>query len=160
MNKLWVFLILFSTSSCEENVPAKEVNLKIIGGQSFGFCVGPCFQTLTVNGDNSEVEFYVRYSESKGNQNTLKEERYSETLKEKDWQDILNAASNIDGFRALEEVYGCPDCADGGSEFIEIVKNNETHRVTFEFGKSVEGFEKLIELMHNQRAIYSEKYVK
>jgi hypothetical protein len=160
MNKLWVFLILFSTSSCEEISITKDAELTITGGQSFGFCIGPCFQTLTVNGYNREVKFYVRYTESKGNQNILKEETYTETLKEKDWEDIMNAASNIEGFSALDEVYGCPDCADGGAEFIEIIKNDKVRRVTFEFGKSVKGFEKLVELMHNQRAFYTTKYVK
>ena len=77
-----------------------------------------------------------------------------------DWQEIINAASNFDAFKNLNEVYGCPDCADGGAEFIEIIKNEEVHRVTFEYNKSVQRFEKLIELMRNHRAMFSEKYVK
>jgi hypothetical protein len=37
-------------------------------------------------------------------------------------------------FKKLELRYGCPDCADGGSEWIEVKEGLNTKRVTFEYG--------------------------
>ena len=39
----------------------------------------------------------------------------------------------------LEGVHGCPDCADGGAEWIEIDTGSGPIRVTFEFGDTLPG---------------------
>lgn len=41
---------------------------------------------------------------------------------------------NTNGFLALPTTIGCPDCADGGAEWLEIeLKNGIKHKVTFEY---------------------------
>jgi hypothetical protein len=41
--------------------------------------------------------------------------------------------------RRLEGVHGCPDCADGGAEWIEIGSAAGPIRVTFEYGATLDG---------------------
>ncbi len=53
------------------------------------------------------------------------------------WENILSLYDAIT-FSGLEEVYGCPDCADGGSEWIEIELDSVKQSVTYEYGKDVE----------------------
>lgn len=48
------------------------------------------------------------------------------------WSDLVSAI-NIEAFFAWEEVIGCPDCADGGAEWIEITTSTGTHKVTYEY---------------------------
>jgi hypothetical protein len=49
---------------------------------------------------------------------------------------------------------GCPDCADGGAEWIQVDWIDESKRVTFENGRMVEGIEKLIEKLRQMREEY------
>jgi hypothetical protein len=46
-------------------------------------------------------------------------------------------------------VIGCPDCADGGGEWIEVSVAGESHRVTFDNGANIEAIQPLIELMRS-----------
>jgi hypothetical protein len=158
MKKLLVLLIFFSTSSCNNDLFKSKAKFTILAGQSFGFCIGPCYQTITINGDNSYIEFYVKYVDSKGLHDISKEETFADQLELKEWEAILKEV-DFKSFRKLEKVYGCPDCADGGSEFIEIEKKGEVHRVIFEYNKSIKGFDKLVQLLHDERAKLSHKYV-
>jgi hypothetical protein len=158
MKKLLVLLIFFSTSSCKNNLLNSNSELTILAGQSFGFCIGPCFQSITINGDKHDIKFYVKYVDSKGFQGTSNEETFEEQMDLKEWEAIISEV-NFNSFKKLDKVYGCPDCADGGSEFIEIENKGEVHRVTFEYNKSIKGFEKLVQLLHDQRANLSKKYV-
>ena len=53
-----------------------------------------------------------------------------------EWSEI-ETLLEADGLEGLNEVYGCPDCADGGAEWIEIDEGGSPRRVTFEFGGTV-----------------------
>ena len=50
-------------------------------------------------------------------------------------------------FRNLEEVIGCPDCADGGAEWIEITTKDLNHKVTFEYNNEPEEMQDYIEIL-------------
>ena len=41
-----------------------------------------------------------------------------------------------DKVMALPERIGCPDCADGGAEWVIITVGDKTHKVVFEYGKA------------------------
>ena len=51
------------------------------------------------------------------------------------WTD-LQATFDGSGFQGLRTMYGCPDCADGGAEWVEVETGRATKRVTFEYGHS------------------------
>ncbi|MEQ9008910.1 MAG: hypothetical protein RLP12_13560, partial [Ekhidna sp.] len=47
--------------------------------------------------------------------------------------DELFSTINVQAFLSLEEIIGCPDCADGGSEWIEITTAQGSKKITYEF---------------------------
>lgn len=51
---------------------------------------------------------------------------------------LLLLAAACSTFDQLSETYGCPDCADGGAEWVEVERSRMGRRVTFEFGKPPE----------------------
>ncbi|CAF1102706.1 unnamed protein product [Didymodactylos carnosus] len=73
------------------------------------------------------------------------------TLKE--WENILNLV-DITKFKATPNVLGCPDCADGGAEWIEIVFQSGTKRVTFDNGRTIPGLESLVNKLREIRNEY------
>lgn len=161
MKKALALCLIFSTiftSSCTEESLDLESDLKVISGQSFGFCIGPCYQTLTIFPNDVNVEFYVKTTDGKGNQGNAEEHIYKDVLSENELSEILEEI-DFDAFRKLDERFGCPDCADGGAEWVEIEKDGLSHKVTFEYGKEVKGMGNLILLLRKKRTALSEKYV-
>ena len=57
----------------------------------------------------------------------------------------------MDSFFILDERIGCPDCADGGSEWIEIGTKNKIYKVTFEYGDSLKGLDELLKLVREEK---------
>ncbi|WP_341225190.1 hypothetical protein [uncultured Arcticibacterium sp.] len=158
MKKVTLIITLFSTfylSSCDSVSPKLESDLVIISGQSFGECQGECTQYFELNAQNDSVSFV---SQPYYVDNAHEKKIFKGTLEETSWQEILSEL-NTKTFRNLNEVYGCPDCADGGAEWIEITDSSGVHKVTFEYGQEVKGIENLIILLRNQRNALSKKYL-
>jgi hypothetical protein len=114
---------------------------------------------LRINKSSIKAIFEVKYSRVRGG------DQQSEVFEESLNADALSAIAKELDFRvinAMNEVYGCPDCADGGSEWIEI-RNEEgtehTKRVTFEYGKAPKEIEKLVNLLRPLKEELSAKYV-
>lgn len=160
-NMLFVFMFLstiFLGSCAKEDVSSNVTDgLVITNGQSFGMCVGPCQQELIINGN--KATFRVLTRPNRGVNDNTKETIYEEILSASEINSIIQNV-DFENFKNLKEVYGCPDCADGGAEYIEIQKGDTKHKVTFEYGKSVKEIEKLITLLREKRLKLSEKYVK
>ncbi|WP_162628006.1 hypothetical protein [Arcticibacterium luteifluviistationis] len=158
MKKATVYFLLFSTlflSSCDSVSPKLESDLVIVSGQSFGECIGECTQYLVVKVESSSVEFVSQpYHVENENEKRI----FTHNLDDETWKNILSEI-NTKTFNKLDEVYGCPDCADGGAEWIEISDSSGTHKVTFEYGEEVKGIENLIILLRNQRNALSNKYL-
>lgn len=126
-------LFLFS---CEDaDVLSDEEVPSIKYGTSFGFCVGYCLTDLEVSTDRL---YYVNY----GHDNSVSPETKTMIYTQKKYLDILSLVDQ-EKFLALDPVIGCPDCADGGAEWIEMTIGNRTKKVTFEYGKEIEGIEDL-----------------
>jgi hypothetical protein len=113
---------------------------------------------MTIKGQN--VEFLVKERNFEKGVLENKEYIYKEfVLAEK--LESIQKMINIEDFFKLNEIYGCPDCADGGTEWIEIITaDKKTKKVTFEFGKNVPEIEKLINLLRKEREALHSKYVK
>jgi hypothetical protein len=160
---LTLFLLLFLVLSCDFiSIESKATfdlsTITIKSGQSFGFCVGKCHSEMTIKGQN--VEFLVKERNFETGVLVNKEYIYKEfVLAEK--SESIQKMINIENFFKLNEIYGCPDCADGGTEWIEIITaDKKTKKVTFEFGKNVPEIEKLINLLRKEREALHSKYVK
>ncbi len=44
---------------------------------------------------------------------------------------------NLAVFCSMDEIYGCPDCTDGGAEYVTLECNGENKSVTFEYGEDL-----------------------
>jgi hypothetical protein len=113
-----------TTKRCGEEPGVQTEIIRIKYGTSFGFCVGYCWKQLTINGDEIQFEKMSREEDEPVN-----------CERDIDCSDWVPLSQNFDleNFFALEEVIGCPDCADGGAEWIEIQSNRSKHKVTFEY---------------------------
>ncbi|RZK17040.1 MAG: hypothetical protein EOO86_13540 [Pedobacter sp.] len=97
-------------------------------GTSFGMCAGYCAQSLLIS--DSKLTF----SKSK-NGSTPDTKTCSKTISETEVnaiKDLLNASQ----ISNLPEVIGCPDCADGGAEWISVTADGKTYKITYDYGKA------------------------
>jgi hypothetical protein len=154
-----IFLLIFATISCsKENVGTDSLdNLTIKSGQSFGFCVGKCYSEITITG--KKVTLVVKETSSKGNSNIKNEFTFTDELTDKQVSDITTAL-DLTRIYANPEVLGCPDCADGGAEWIEIQQKESTKKITFEYGKDIPKLEKIVNLLREERNALLTKFVK
>lgn len=121
-----MLMLLFTFSACEKS---KFDNLSVIKyGSSFGMCVGFCTNELAIGKDQ------MIYS---GKQRSPKSDTRNCTKPiNADEVDAIRKLIDIEKIAALPEVIGCPDCADGGAEWVAINADGKDYKVTFEYGKA------------------------
>lgn len=113
------------TTAPETTVPTGPVPEIVGGGSSFGECGGLCVGELRI--DRREVSLTRRSwdrSEQVVAQGTLSEAARLQL------DEMERALIGVQ----LEETYGCPDCADGGAAWIDLVPVEAAARATYEFG--------------------------
>jgi len=128
--KRTLLLITFSTalsfSGCKKD---RINNLNSISyGTSFGMCVGYCSNNLLIS------DLKLTFSKSKNGQ-VAETKTCSKTISEADVMAIKNDL-NMEKIAALPETIGCPDCADGGAEWIAINADGKQYKITYEYGKA------------------------
>lgn len=146
------FINLFGQCSTvtEQATPLADA-LTIRSGTSFGMCVGnTCQKDYVFNGTSVTLTQGGNRIQSQSPAKTCQR-----TISEAEWAS-LKAASNFDAFQKQPEIIGCPDCADGGAEYIELQQGDRRHRVTFPFGKTIPGFESLVNALRQQREQFAE----
>jgi hypothetical protein len=121
-----VLLLLFTLSCDREDSYVSEVNY-ISYGTSFGECLGYCNQFMKVYPQIATLSQFG-WDES----GELPEIQCSLPLESHEFISIRDSV-DVGNFFSLDETYGCPDCADGGAEWVEISFDTLKHRVTFEF---------------------------
>lgn len=147
---LCLFFVIYLTRIDGKCVEKNKI-VSISSGTSFGMCMGYCRRSINITSNPNELI-------------SLKEPNYDQLeypivsqkypFSSDQWKQLINLV-NSKSFQALDERIGCPDCADGGAEWIEIQWPNITKRVTFEYRKSIEGFEGLIETLRSLREKYT-----
>ena len=71
------------------------------------------------------------------------------------WTRALEAL-DADALRALPDVVGCPDCADGGAESVAVTfGDGAVDRVTFEYNDDVTGIEGLVDALRELRTSFA-----
>ena len=146
-------LIVLLLSRCTESTVQTAANpdaLIIRTGTSFGMCVGYCQNDYVFNGTSVTLTQNGTRTQAQSPAKTCQT-----TLSPADWN-ALRALANMDAFSGKPETLGCPDCADGGAEYIELETGDRRHRVTFEFNKTIPGFEPLVDALRKQREAYKE----
>lgn len=119
--------------------------LVVRSGTSFGMCVGHCSTVLTV--DSREIVFEEISRDAKAYPPRVQRRPISEA----EWREVRALASD-DAFFALEKSYGCPDCADGGAEWVEVERDGRSKRVVLEYGRSLPGADPLLARLREIRA--------
>ncbi len=140
MNRI-IFIILFFFFACSKNHdPAGPSGLATIisYGTSFGECGGYCKTELSIN------DGLARLVVSSWQPKEHPDKSRSERLPDDEWNALLQNV-NWEDFKQQPEVIGCPDCADGGAEWVKLQIGNDEKKVTFEFGKTLDGQENLLQ---------------
>lgn len=105
-------------------------------GTSFGMCVEFCVNNLSVSNEK------VTFSKSKNGQ-TPDTKTCTSVISNAD-ANALRSLVDEDKVRALPKTIGCPDCADGGAEWVSITTDGKTHKVVFEYGRAPEELAALV----------------
>jgi len=144
---LLISVFAFALNSCRTTKDASGTTavLSIKHGTSFGHCVGYCMKEELYTADK------MVYVQSSRDPETNPPKELTETVSAKEFDALVNGI-DWSKWKALPETIGCPDCADGGAEFIEVVTPTGVKRVTFDAGSSPEGLEKALELFRKKRS--------
>ncbi len=123
-------------------------------GTSLGFCKGYCFREFVIDREKI-VTTQLWWQKGKRDLVNFPNKIDTILISETDWKNIL---LNIDKkvFFKLPKTIGCPDCRDGGSEWIEIHLQDRTHKVIFERGKTIESIKILTNYLRKKGKIYLE----
>jgi hypothetical protein len=132
MKRLLILLALLFNTACADDATAPAAGgssvVRVRSQTSFGFCAGYCTTEMLV--DSLQARLISRSFDA---------ERYptrtvTQTITLQDWRQ-LTAAIDTARFSRLDPVYGCPDCADGGAELVELEWGSQRRQVSFEYGK-------------------------
>jgi len=122
-----------------EGSPAPEHSTVVKHGTSFGFCIGYCKSEMTIRGVN------VTFQRSSWQEDTLHPVRETTAVLRMDEWDAIVRSIDFVQLSKLDTIIGCPDCADGGAEWIEVTDAGYHKKVTFEFGKSLPYIQQLVD---------------
>jgi len=137
---LGLFLItLMNRCSNEFNINP-DTRLKY--GTSFGMCVGYCVKTMEIRESKIVYTATSRIEEDK-------DRVFEEKNNREEFERVLNSL-NIDEFRSLPDIIGCPDCTDGGAEFITLNYEGEEKTVVFEYGDDLEKQNEVLRILRKK----------
>ena len=129
------------TSSDMSNGPddsGKKTGLDYIKyGSFFGMCQEDCNTTYFYDDDTFSKQ--------------VDNNKATEVIADEAFWNQISALIDFNEFKKFDETIGCPDCADGGGEWLELKKGEDIHKTTFEFGKSPESLKQLIDLLKNYK---------
>jgi hypothetical protein len=123
-----IFLLVLSLNfmSCEKG---SVENVETISyGTSFGMCVGYCVNNLSIASEK------VTFSKSKNGQTP--DTKTCTSLITVTELNAIKGLIDSDKVAKLPETIGCPDCADGGAEWVSLTVKGKTHKIVFEYGKA------------------------
>lgn len=149
---LFSILIATSINACrdEQITDPTATSGKVIlrSGTSFGMCAGYCRRDLQIDSTNV---LYIKRSWGRGG-SSLPDSLFADTITLDQWLALKKTvATEYAAFTKLDTVIGCPDCADGGAEWIEIEQEGTVRRVTFEYGDELPEIKELLNTVRQIR---------
>lgn len=124
-------LIAGSVLTCTEEEDMMNCSCNIIQvkyGNFFNMCNGYCRKDIVLK---PRIATFTQQGYS-GNPAAV---TCSGTLADSTWK-ALQTDMDVRYFFNLPATIGCPDCADGGAEWIELeLKDGSKHKIVFEYGK-------------------------
>jgi len=127
--------------------------ISISSGTSFGRCIGYCRQSIEIIANPLQLNVL---REANFNQASYPPVHVGFLLEQQIWTKLVGLV-DLKTIENLDERIGCPDCADGGAEWIQIDTTSTSKRITFENGRTVQGTENLIEQLRDLRQTYLSK---
>ena len=144
------FLIVVMFATIYGKYEINDVH-SIAGGLSFGMCFGYCQQSINATSDPLQIVFSKAAHFA---HDTYPPIQQSYSISSDQWNELISLL-NLKIFAALSNIIGCPDCADGGAEWIQVNWIGGSKRVTFEYGRTINGIEEFIERLRQLRKEYS-----
>ncbi|KAA3658820.1 MAG: hypothetical protein DWQ10_10325 [Calditrichaeota bacterium] len=123
-------LISLVFGSCITNSEERIPEFRLETGISFGMCVGYCKRAIQIEGKTATI---IVESWRPKDYPTQKQ---TFTLTDAEYDSLLTLLDVTD-MSGLEEVIGCPDCADGGAEWLAIEKDGKENRSKFNYGADI-----------------------
>lgn len=135
-----------------QQTPSKAPGIVTVkGGTSFGFCMKDCNDEVTV--ENTKVQFVL----SGNDKSRFPDKKTEGKITEQEWVSILQLIDS-QALMSLPNVIGCPDCGDGGAEWVEVTfENGTSKRVTFEYRNQPQQIKALAEKLAAIREPYSKQ---
>jgi len=132
-----VIALCFSNACDTVEEKNNDENVVLKSGTSFGFCGGYCRNEMQLKDQE------VLYEKSSRDTVNYPVQTVRGMISRAEWNSLLDVV-DISVLSKLNDIYGCPDCADGGAEWIEVYYHNFHKKVTFEYGDTVKPVESLI----------------
>jgi hypothetical protein len=120
---------LLLLTACKGDIaqpPGDDLEVSI--GTSFGMCAGYCIEEYVLTKDVTQGIRKPHQLDSQHPEITVRIATPPDL-----WERMVK---NVDmqKFVTIPATNGCPDCADGGAEWLRIRKGAAVHTVTYEFG--------------------------
>jgi hypothetical protein len=140
-----VVLVTATFAACGTSPTEADGVAAIRAETSFGFCIGYCKATLEIRAR----EMVLTEESTRGDPLPLR--RRSAAISAEEWNRLVGAVDRP-RIESLPERIGCPDCADGGAESLEVVGSDWRRRVEFEAGASIADLQPLLERVRALRS--------
>ncbi|CAF4727742.1 unnamed protein product, partial [Rotaria sp. Silwood2] len=125
MQALWqYFLIIAIFTVAYGKFETKNIQ-SISSGLSFGMCRGYCQQSINVTSNPLRI---VATKEANFVQRPYPSIRQPFPFSSNQWEELISLL-NVNVFEALGDTVGCPDCTDGGAEWIQVNWTEGSKRV-------------------------------
>ena len=146
-----VISVIFVAGGCstEPNIPERKSDTVIISGTSFGECAGYCIKEIQINGENVVFVAKSWFPED------FPDKRLEGSISSEEWDSMIELI-DMHALLTYEDRIGCPDCADGGAEWIQIQTTDTLKKVLFEYGDSLAAIQPLLDKMRSLREQYNE----
>lgn len=140
-----ITIVILCLFSCEEEETGNVISIS--SGTSFGECMGYCVRTLEI--ENLSLTYTVSGYDPV-NYPVLSVES---TLSGGEWNTIA-ALVDFKELQSYEDVIGCPDCADGGAEWVQVETSEGLKKITFDYGDTLSAIQPLINHLRSLRTKY------
>lgn len=115
-------------------------------GTYFGMCTEYCKEELLITSKgirNIKSAYNIRTDLPKLSP-IIKAYKFSKS----EWEQLVELI-DFEELYNMKDVYGCPDCNDGGAEWIEIKFNGRNKKITIEYGAKIDGLSEVLSFIRN-----------
>jgi hypothetical protein len=123
-------MAMFLIAGCTSQTTDPAESAIVVSGLSFPFCAGYCTTELVI--DDGEL----RYTESSRDSTRYPPRTRTQALSAEEWS-RLRQFVDLAALETVVGTHGCPGCADGGIEWLEIRSEERSPRATFEHGQEL-----------------------